>query len=115
MSIFASEGRVSRKPYAARPIQNVGRRGLNGVIANALRPTGKRARAAVEINHLLDRVAVPRLEHAEINVGHFAKRPILRVLSHLPQYFRRGSLKDRQTQQWHPVPERDGKRAEAAE
>src|SRR5437868_15520886 len=37
------------------PIQDVYRCGFHGVVANALRPAGEGARAAVEVDHLFDR------------------------------------------------------------
>ena len=79
------------------PIQNVDRRGFNGVIANTLRPAGESAGSAIEINHLFNRSLFAAMESTEIGVGHFAKCGIVPVLSHMPQDFRRGRLKDRKT------------------
>src|SRR6266849_4997950 len=75
----------------ACPVRKVDRRGLTGVIANAKRPAGERARATIEVDHLFDRSRFASLEGSEIGLAHLAEREIVPVLAHVPQNFwRRG-------------------------
>ncbi len=81
---------------SSSPVQDVHRCGLNGVIADALRPAGEGARSTIEINHLLNRSLFAAMESTEIAIGHFAKCAVVAVLSHMPQDFRRRRFKYRE-------------------
>ena len=99
----------------ARPIQDIHRRRVDRIAANAFRPGGERPGAAIEVDHRLDRPRFAGPESVEIGVGHLAEGTIVMVLSRVAQQLRQGRLDDHQAEHRHPLAERDGERGRAAE
>ncbi len=102
------------EPIGAGPVQQVDRRGLRRVIANALRPAGERPGAAIKVDHPLDRGTIASLIRSGIGVRHGPERQIMPVLAHVAQDFRRRRFGNRQAQQRHASSQRDRERGQSA-
>jgi len=72
---FDGRKQITRDVEAIRtcPIQNVDCRRFDGVVANALRPSGESAGAAIEVDHLFNRGVLAGMKCGKIRPRHFSE------------------------------------------